>query len=115
VNGAEPENDIEEEDEFASAEALPLFYTLRLYITGKTPNSLRAITSVKELCERHLPGRYQLQVVDIYQQPALAEGDHILVAPTLVKRSPAPLRRVMGNLSDSQRVLSSLDLQPTAA
>lgn len=90
-------------------------YALRLYITGKTPNSVRAITCVKELCERHLPGRYQLQVVDIYQQPDLAEGDQILVAPTLVKRSPAPLRRVMGNLSDSQRVLHGLDLRSAVA
>lgn len=113
MDGPEPENDAEEDAQFASAEA-PL-YALRLYITGKTPNSLRAITWVKELCERHLPGRYHLQVVDIYQQPALAEGDHIVVAPTLVKRSPAPLRRVMGNLSDSQRVLHSLDLQSTVA
>ena len=113
MDGPEPENDTEEDAGFASAEG-PL-YTLRLYITGKTPRSLRAITSVKELCERHLPGRYHLQVVDIYQQPALAEGDQIVVAPTLVKRSPAPLRRVMGNLSDSHRVLSSLDLQPTLA
>jgi circadian clock protein KaiB len=108
VDGSETENDFEEDAESASAEA-PL-YALRLYVTGKTPNSLRAITCVKELCERHLPGRYHLQVVDIYQQPSLAEGDQILVAPTLVKRSPAPLRRVMGNLSDSHRVLSSLDL-----
>jgi len=105
------ELDAEADADPASAEA-PL-YALRLYITGKTPNSLRAITCVKELCERHLPGRYHLQVVDIYQQPALAEGDHIMVAPTLVKRSPFPLRRVMGNLSDTSRVLRSLDLHPT--
>jgi circadian clock protein KaiB len=111
VDGPEPENDTEEDADFASS-ASPL-YALRLYITGKTPNSMRAITSVKELCERHLPGRYHLQVVDIYQQPSLAEGDQIVVAPTLVKRSPAPLRRVMGNLSDSLRVLRSLDLQST--
>ncbi|HEX3528862.1 MAG TPA: circadian clock KaiB family protein [Thermoanaerobaculia bacterium] len=113
MDGPGPETNAEEDAEYASPEA-PL-YALRLYITGKTPNSLRAITCVKEICERHFPGRYQLQVVDLYQQPALAEGDQIVVAPTLVKRSPAPLRRVMGNLSDSHRVLSSLDLHPTIA
>jgi len=113
VDGPGPETDASEDAGYASPQA-PL-YALRLYITGKTPNSLRAIACVKELCERHLRGRYKLQVVDIYQQPGLAEGDQIVVAPTLVKRSPAPLRRVMGNFSDSHRVLRSLDLQPTVA
>lgn len=90
-------------------------YILRLYVTGKTPNSVRAIARIKEVCEECLPGQYQLQVVDIYQQPALAEGDHILVAPTLVRRSPGPLRRLIGNLYDRDRLLAGLELQPVVA
>ena len=89
-------------------------YILRLYVTGKTPNSVRAIAKVREVCEEFLSGHYQLQVVDIYQQPALADGDQILVAPTLVRRSPGPLRRLIGNLSDRDRILAGLELQPVA-
>jgi circadian clock protein KaiB len=89
-------------------------YILRLYVTGKTPNSIRAIAGIKEVCDEFLPGQYQLQVVDIYQQPALAEGDHIMVAPTLVRRAPGPLRRLIGNLCDRDRLLAGLELQPVA-
>jgi circadian clock protein KaiB len=99
-------------DPSASAAVSP--YVLRLYVTGKTPNSLRAIASVREICERHLTGRYHLQVIDIYQQPALAEADQIIAAPTLVKKSPEPVRRVIGDLSDRDRVLAGLDLPPLA-
>jgi len=90
-------------------------YVLRLYVTGKTPNSIRAIARIREVCEECLPGQYHLQVVDIYQQPALAEGDHILVAPTLVRRSPGPLRRLIGNLYDRDRLLAGLELHPVVA
>ena len=90
----------------------PPKYILRLYVTGKTPNSLRAIAKVREICEEHLLGQYHLQVIDIYQQPALAEGDHILVAPTLVRRAPGPLRKLIGNLADRERLLAGLGLQP---
>lgn len=86
-------------------------YVLRLYVTGKTPNSLRAIANLKELCERYLPGRYDLQVIDIYQQPLLAGDDQIVAAPTLVKELPPPLRKLIGDLSDRERVLVRLDLQ----
>jgi circadian clock protein KaiB len=89
-------------------------YVLRLYVTGKTPNSVRAISRVREICEEYLPGRYQLQVIDIYQQPALAEGDSIQMAPTLVRREPGPLRRLIGNLADRDRILAGLELQPAA-
>lgn len=91
-----------------------LRYTLRLYVTGKTPNSLRAITNLKKVCEEYLQGRYDLQVIDIYQQPALAEGDQIIAVPTLVKRLPNPLRKLIGDMSDRERVLLGLDLRPTA-
>ena len=87
-------------------------YVLRLYVTGKTPNSLRAIANLKELCDQYLPGRYDLQVIDIYQQPGLAEEDQIVATPTLVKELPPPLRKLIGDLSDRERVLVKLDLQP---
>jgi circadian clock protein KaiB len=96
-----------------SASNIPT-YILRLYVTGKAPNSLRAIAMIQEVCEECLNGRYQLQVVDIYQQPSLAEGDHILVAPTLVRRAPGPLRRLIGNLTDRERILAGLELQAAA-
>jgi circadian clock protein KaiB len=85
-------------------------YTLRLYVSGATPCSTRAIENVKALCEEHLAGRYDLEVVDIYQQPGLAEDDRILAAPTLVRRLPLPLRRLVGDLSDPERVLGRLNL-----
>jgi circadian clock protein KaiB len=85
-------------------------YTLRLYVSGATPCSTRAVENVKTLCEEHLPGRYDLEVVDIYQQPGLAEGDQILATPTLVRRLPLPLRRLVGDLSDPERVLGRLNI-----
>ena len=87
-------------------------YVFRLYVTGKTPNSMRAIANLKEVCEEHLPGRYDLQVIDIYQQPELAERDQIVAVPTLIKQLPAPLRRMIGDLSDRERVVVRLDLLP---
>lgn len=85
-------------------------YTLRLYVSGATPCSTRAVENVKALCEEHLPGRCDLEVVDIYQQPGLAEDDQILATPTLVRRLPMPLRRLVGDLSDPERVLGRLNL-----
>lgn len=85
-------------------------YTLRLYVSGATPCSTRAVELAKALCEEHLAGRYNLEVVDIYQQPGLAEDDRILATPTLVRRSPLPLRRLVGDLSDPERVLGRLNL-----
>jgi circadian clock protein KaiB len=87
-------------------------YVLRLYVTGLTPRSVRAITNIKEICEEHLKGRYDLQVIDIYQQPVLARGEQIIAVPTLIKKLPPPLRRIIGDLSDRERVLIGLDLKP---
>jgi circadian clock protein KaiB len=87
-------------------------YVLTLYITGATPQSTQAIIRIKEICEQHLQGRYELEVVDIYQQPELARDAQLLAAPTLIKKLPPPLRRLVGNLTDLQRVLVGLDLQP---
>lgn len=85
-------------------------YVLRLYVTGITPRSTLAIENVQRICEEHLQGRYTLEVIDLYQHPRLAAGEQIIAAPTLVKKRPAPLRRIMGDLSDEERVLVGLDL-----
>ena len=89
-------------------------YVLHLYVTGMTPRSTEAYTSIKAICEKHLHGRYDLEVIDLYQQPALAREEQIMAAPTLVKKLPAPLRRLVGNLSQEERVLVGLGLhRPT--
>jgi len=85
-------------------------YLLRLYVTGMTPRSTEAFASIKAICEEHLKGLYDLEVIDIYQNPTLAKDDQIVAVPTLVRLLPAPLRRLIGNLSDSERVLLGLDL-----
>ena len=85
-------------------------YVLRLYVTGMTPRSTSALASIKAICEEHLQGRYDLQVIDIYQHPTLAKEEHIIALPTLVKKLPAPLRRFIGDLSDRERILVGLDL-----
>jgi len=88
-------------------------YVLRLYVTGMTPRSTEAITTIKAICEEHLQGRYDLEVIDIYQHPQLAREEQIIAAPTLIKKLPSPLRRLIGTLSDKERVLVGLDLRPT--
>jgi circadian clock protein KaiB len=85
---------------------------LRLYIAGTTARSVRAVANVRRICEARLKGRYDLEVIDLYQQPALAAGEQIIAAPTLIKKLPAPLRRVIGDMSDEVRVLVGLDLRP---
>ena len=85
-------------------------YVLKLYVTGLTPRSQTAIQSIKDILEKHLPGRYELQVVDIYQHPEAAAEANLLVAPTLIKQLPLPLRRLVGDLSDTEKVLVGLDL-----
>jgi len=87
-------------------------YVLRLYVTGMTPRSRRAIQNIRKVCDEYLQGRYTLEIVDIYQQPALAKGEQILAAPTLIRKLPLPLRRLIGDLSDTERVLLGLDLRP---
>jgi len=87
-------------------------YVLRLYVTGMTPKSTRAIANVQDLCKEHLAGRYELEVIDIYQQPKLAKGEQIIAAPTLIKKLPLPLRRLIGDMSDTERFLVGIDLKP---
>lgn len=86
-------------------------YVLRLYVTGMTPQSAQAIANVKQLCEEYLHGRYDLEVIDLYQTPQLAQGEQIIATPTLIKKLPLPLRRVIGNLSSTERLLVGLDLR----
>ena len=86
-------------------------YLLRLYITGMTPKSTRAILNIKKFCEENLKGRYELEVIDIYQQPALAKNEQIIAAPTLVKKLPLPLRKLIGDMADRERILVGLDVK----
>jgi circadian clock protein KaiB len=86
-------------------------YVLRLYIAGQTPKSVAALANLKEICEEHLAGRYTLQVVDLLENPKLARGDQILAIPTLVRKLPLPMRRIIGDLSNTERVLVGLDLR----
>jgi len=90
-------------------------YVMRLYVVGATAASQRAIANLREICERELQGRYELEVIDIYQQPSLAEGDQIIAAPTLIKQLPPPMRQLVGDMSDRDHVLLGLDLRPTAS
>jgi len=87
-------------------------FKLRLYITGKTPKSERAIANLKEICEKELEGLYELEIIDVLESPQLAENEKILATPTLIKDLPPPLKRVIGDLSDSEKVLIGLDLSP---
>ena len=101
-----------EEFEKAAARRDRAKYVLRLYVTGMTPKSTQAISNVQKLCEEPLADRYELKVIDIYQQPKLAKGDQIIAAPTLIKKPPLPLRRLIGNMSDTERFLVGIDLKP---
>jgi len=87
-------------------------YVLRMYVTGMTPNSVRAIENMKAICEEYLQGGYDLEIIDVYKQPALAKGEQIVAAPTLIKQLPLPLRRLVGDLSQKDRVLLGLDIVP---
>jgi circadian clock protein KaiB len=88
------------------------FYELRLYIAGQTSRSLAALANLKRICEEHLHGRYQIEVIDLLKHPQLAKGDQILALPTLVRRLPEPIRKLVGDLSDTERALVGLDLRP---
>ena len=87
-------------------------YILKLFVTGNTPKSNRAIANLHEICEQYIPGRYELQVIDIYQQPELARDEQIVAAPTLIKQLPLPLRRMIGDLARTERIMVGLDLRP---
>lgn len=98
--------------EKASRKAATDKYVLKLYVTGLTPRSVKAIENIRKICEEYLEGRYELEVVDIYQRPTLAKGEQIIAAPTLLKKLPLPLRRFVGDMSDTDKILLGLDLRP---
>lgn len=87
-------------------------YRLRLYVAGQTPRSITAFMNLKKICDEHLKGRYELEIVDLLLKPQLARGDQILAIPTLVRRLPEPVKKIIGDLSNTERVLVGLDLRP---
>lgn len=87
-------------------------WSLRLYVAGQTPRSAAALRNLERLCENHLSGRYSIEVIDLLQNPKLAAGDQILAVPTLVRKLPEPIKKIIGNLSDEDKVLVGLDLKP---
>lgn len=93
----------------------PRVYRLRLYVAGQTPKSIRAFANLQALCEEHLQGRYQIEVIDLLEHPQLARGDQIVAIPTLVRRLPQPVRKIIGDLADTVRVLVGLDVRETDA
>ncbi|MGJ4942985.1 circadian clock KaiB family protein [Bradyrhizobium sp. STM 3843] len=88
-------------------------YNLRLYVAGQTPKSVAAIANLKKLCETHLPGRYTIEVIDLMKDPALAQRDQIVAIPTLIRQLPEPLKRIIGDLSNAEKVLVGLDIAPS--
>ena len=98
-------------DSRASLEILEL----RLYVAGQTPRSLAALANLKRICEEHLNGQYRIEVIDLVKQPQLAQGDQILAIPTLVRRVPKPLRKIIGDLSNTERVLVGLDIRSSSS
>lgn len=93
----------------------PNHYHLRLYVAGQTTKSLTALANLKRVCEEHLAGRYEIVVIDLLENPKLAAGDQILAIPTLIRRLPSPLKRIIGDLSNTEKVLVGLDIRPRAA
>ncbi|PKN62990.1 MAG: circadian clock protein KaiB [Deltaproteobacteria bacterium HGW-Deltaproteobacteria-15] len=89
-------------------------YVLRLYVAGTAPRSKEAIRSVTEICEENLAGRYDLQVIDLYEQPALAKSEQIVAVPTLIKKRPEPMRKLIGSMADKEKILAGLDLKTQA-
>jgi circadian clock protein KaiB len=98
--------------EAMSTKAESRTFVLRLYVAGQTPKSIAAFTNLKKICEEHLAGRYQIEVIDLLENPKLARGDQILAIPTLVRELPVPVRKIIGDLSNTERVLIGLDLLP---
>lgn len=96
----------------ASSEPQSERWELRLYVAGQTPKSVKAFANLKRICEEHLHGRYHIEIIDLVQQPQLAAGDQILAIPTLVRKLPEPLRKIIGDLSNTERVLVGLDVRP---
>jgi circadian clock protein KaiB len=99
------------ENSAAAPAAQSKAYSLRLYVAGKTPKSTLALANLKQICEDYLQGRYEIEVIDLLESPQLAQGDQILALPTLVRRLPEPIKKIIGDLSNTERVLVGLDLR----
>jgi circadian clock protein KaiB len=95
--------------------ASPDFFELRLYVAGQSSRSIAALVNLKRICEEHLHGRYRIEVIDLIEHPQLARGDQILALPTLVRKLPEPIRKLVGDLSDTERALVGLDLRPMSS
>jgi circadian clock protein KaiB len=95
-----------------AASAAPDQWNLRLYVAGQTPRAIAALENLKKICEEELAGRYSIEVIDLLRNPKLARGDQILALPTLVRKLPPPVRKIIGDLADTERVLVGLDLRP---
>jgi circadian clock protein KaiB len=102
ANGGPPQNVSDERSR----------WNLRLYVAGQTPRSLTALKNLKDICEEYLKGQYHIEVIDLMENPTLARGDQILAVPTLVRKLPQPIRKIIGDLSNTERVLVGLDIQP---
>ena len=94
--------------------AKPEVWQLRLYVAGQTPKSIAAFANLKRICEEHLAGQYRIEVIDLMVNPQLARGDQILALPTLVRKLPEPVKKIIGDLSNTERVLVGLDIKPLA-
>lgn len=90
----------------------PDFWQLKLYVAGQTPKSLTAFANLKKICEEHLAGKYKIEIIDLLKNPTLAAGDQILAIPTLVRKLPEPVRKIIGDLSHTEKVLVGLDIRP---
>lgn len=112
--GRKPRDDMKKSPQKKSAAKAGAsdFYRLRLYIAGQTPNSVTAIANLKKICEEQLKGKYRIEVVDLLEKPQLAKGDQIIAIPTLVRRLPPPVKKIIGNLSKTESVIVGLDLKP---
>ncbi|NJD53344.1 MAG: circadian clock protein KaiB [Candidatus Methanoperedens sp.] len=95
-----------------TTETEPESWELRLYVAGQTPKSITAFNNLKKLCEEHLAGKYKIEIIDLLKNPQLAQGDQIFAIPTLVRKLPQPLKKIIGDLSNTERVLVGLDLRP---
>ncbi len=113
VKRVDDTDDTKEFEKALAAQSLGERYLLRLFVSGTTPRSAQAIRNIRALCEEKLQGRYILEIIDIYQHPELVKPEQIVVAPTLVKKLPLPFRKIIGDLSDKERVLVGLDLLPS--
>lgn len=103
--------EIETTDKKESSNETKEVYQLRLYVAGQTPRSIAALANLKKICEKYLAGKYQIEIVDLQKNPQLAKGDQIFAIPTLVRKLPPPIRKIIGDLSNTERVLVGLDIR----